>query len=188
MATDNFRSLKGDSLFFANSLLLSLSLSYPSGVGRGYTKVHFARRVKGFSTGNLCLPDPCFNCSLHDKRVASREATRRRDWEDFPIRKIFVDKKEKGRKSATRWRRLINFSHCCRYRVVFAQPLQERRSLRVTVARRVALRVSGHTYSLILITVIARYDPEGDQALGCYALLFAFDRRSKREEERESRG
>lgn len=54
---------------------------------------------------------------------------------------------------------------------MFAQPLQERRSLRVTVARRVALRVSGHTYSLILITVIARYDPEGDRASGCYALL-----------------
>lgn len=71
---------------------------------------------------------------------------------------------------------------------MFAQPLQERRSLRVTVARRVALRVSGHTYSLILITVIARYDPEGDRVLGCYALLFAFDRRLKREEERESRG
>lgn len=48
---------------------------------------------------------------------------------------------------------------------MFAQPLQERRSLRVTVARRVALRVSGHTYSLILITVIARYDPEGDRVV-----------------------
>lgn len=48
---------------------------------------------------------------------------------------------------------------------MFAQPLQERRSLRVTVARRVALRVSGHTYSLILIIVIARYDPEGDQVV-----------------------
>lgn len=72
---------------------------------------------------------------------------------------------------------------------MFAQPLQERRSLRVTVARRVALRVSGHTYSLILIIVIARYAyDEGDQASDCYALLFAFDRRSKREEERESRG
>lgn len=51
---------------------------------------------------------------------------------------------------------------------MFAQPLQERRSLRVTVARRVALRVSGHTYSLILIIVIARYAyDEGDQASGC---------------------
>lgn len=48
---------------------------------------------------------------------------------------------------------------------MFAQPLQERRSLRVTVARRVALRVSGHTYSLILIIVIARYDPEGDRVV-----------------------
>lgn len=33
---------------------------------------------------------------------------------------------------------------------MFAEPLQERRSLRVTVARRVALRVSGHILLFLL--------------------------------------
>lgn len=46
------------------------------------------------------------------------------------------------------------FSRCFRYRVVFAQPLQERRSLRVTVARRVALRVSGLFLFLLSFTIL----------------------------------
>lgn len=62
--------------------------------------LHGVSKVSPGAVTRAFLPDPRFNCSLHDKRVASRRAV-------FPFRKISSSEEEGKRKKGRR--RLMNF-------------------------------------------------------------------------------
>lgn len=104
--------------------------------------LHGVSKVSPGAVTRAFLPDPRFNCSLHDKRVASRRAV-------FPFRKISSSEEEGKRKKGRR--RLIFFSDLfqvsCRVRPALARTEES------ACHRCAASRIASEWIILILIII-----------------------------------